>query len=414
VVASLTRLSALFARANTSVAPAPSACPTPVARPPGRRFIPVLPTLAPSLLRPRLRAGPAPFPLGPAPEVRRFYFARNGVWLAARLLELSGSEVLVPAYHHGVEVEALVAAGAVPRFVRVDGAMRLDVGHLEASIGPRTRALYVIHYLGFPQPMDDILDVARRHGLPVVEDCALALLSRDGEAVLGARGDMAVFCLYKTLPVPNGGLLVLNGRYEAPAPARGAPLASTLSHAVGGLLAHAALRLGPAGEVVREVMRELLRRAMRPVRRATGLQTLSTGTDHFDPESADVGMSRVSRLVLENLDHDRIVGARRRNFALLLARLRDLAPPVQAELPPGTCPLFYPLVCEDKLAVAARLAAHGVETVNFWSVGHPACDRAAFPEVDALRRRVLELPIHQDLTDEDMAHVAAAVEEAMS
>lgn len=410
MVASLTRLSSLFARADTSVAPVASVRAPPAARPAGRRFVPVLPTLAPSLLLPRLRGGPAPFPLGPTSGVRRFYFARNGVWLAARLLDLSGSEVLVPAYHHGVEVEALVAAGAIPRFVRVDRAMRLDVEHLEASIGPRTRALYVIHYLGFPQPMDDILAVARGRGLPVIEDCALALLSRDCDAPLGARGDLAVFCLYKTLPVPNGGLLVLDGRFEAPASARGAPLGSTLSHAASGLLAHAALRLGPGGEALREV----LRCGMRAVRRATGLRTLSTGTDHFDSECADVGMSRVSRLVLENLDYDRIVEARRRNFALLLARLREFAPPVQAALPRGTCPLFYPLVCEDKLAVAARLAARGVETVDFWSRGHPSCDRAAFPEVDGLRRRVLELPIHQDLTAEDMAHVAVAVEEALS
>ena len=57
--------------------------------------------------------------------------------------------MLVPAYHHGVEVGALAAAGAVPRFVRVDGRMRLDLDDAERRIGPRTRALYVIHYAGF-------------------------------------------------------------------------------------------------------------------------------------------------------------------------------------------------------------------------------------------------------------------------
>ncbi len=388
----------------------PSAPTSPDARPAERRFVPVLPTLAPWLLRPPLRAGPAPFPLGRDSNVRRFYFARNGVWLAARLLGLPGHEVLVPAYHHGVEVEALVAAGAVPRFVRVDGAMRLDLEDLETAIGPRTRGLYVIHYLGFPQPMDDILAVARRRGLPVLEDCALALLSSDGDAALGARGDLAVFCLYKTLPVPNGGLLVLNRRFEAPASARGAPLGSTLWHAAASLFAHAALHLGRGGEALREVVRT----GARAVHRATGLREISIGTDHFDPECATVGMSGVSRLVLANLDYDRIVEARRRNFTTLLTRLGELAPPVWAALPRGTCPLFYPLVCEDKRAVATRLAACGVETVDFWSVGHPECDRAAFPEVDALRRSVLELPIHQDLGDEDMAFVAAAVEEAMS
>ncbi|HEX8909449.1 MAG TPA: DegT/DnrJ/EryC1/StrS family aminotransferase [Anaeromyxobacteraceae bacterium] len=377
-------------------------------RPQGGRVLTALPTLSPRLLAPRLRAAPAPFPLGGV-EARRYYFARNAVWQAARMLGLAGHEVLVPAYHHGVEVEALEAAGAAPRFVRVDAEMRLDLAHLEGSIGPRTRALYVIHYLGFPQPLDEVMALARRRGLPVIEDCALALLSRDGAVPLGSRGDAGVFCLYKSLPVPNGGVLALNRELDAPAPARAAPLASTLSHATGSFLAHLALRHGPAGASVREG----LRRAQRAVRSATGLRPLATGTMHFDPAAADVGMSWLSRLILENLDYEAIVEARRRNWSLLFARLRELAPPVQHELPPGVCPLFYPLLVDDKPRTAAQLAARGIETIEFWNVGHPACDLGGFPEVAALRRRVLELPLHQDLGPDDMAYLASAVEEVL-
>jgi len=380
-----------------------------LARPPARRFVPALPTLAPALLAPRLRASPAPFPLG-CPGARGFYLARNAVWAAARLLGLAGGEVLVPAYHHGVEVEALEAAGAAPRFVRVDGGMRLDVEDLARKVGPRTRAIYVIHYLGFPQPMADVLAVARSRGLPVVEDCALALLSRDGEVPLGARGDVGIFCLYKSVPVPNGGLLVPNRELDAPAAARGAPLGSTLQHAGGLLLAHAALRLGAGGEALREVVR----RTGRAVRSAAGLRPVSTGTMHFDPSAADLGMSALSRIVLENVDFDAVVSARRRNWLLMLARLRDVAPPVQGQLPAGACPLFYALACEDKASVAARLAARGIETIPFWNEGHPGCRAAEFPEVEALRRRILELPIHQDLGPDEVAYVAAAVEEVLS
>jgi hypothetical protein len=78
------------------------------------------------------------------------------------------------------------------------------------------------------------------------------------------------------------------------------------------------------------------------------------------------------------------------------------------------CPLFYPLLCEDKRSVAAALLARGIETVDFWREGHPACPRQAFPEVEALRRGVLELPVHQDLTPEDVGHLASAVEEVQS
>jgi dTDP-4-amino-4,6-dideoxygalactose transaminase len=382
----------------------------PTAREPARRWIPPLPTLWPGMLSPLAADRPPPFPFG-AERMTRFYLGRNAVYHGARLLGLAGREVLVPAYHHGVEVGALAAAGAVPRFVRVDGRMRLDLEDLEAGVGRRTGAIYVIHYAGFAQPMDEVNAIASRHGLPVIEDVALSLLAAEGTRPLGSTGTLAVFCFYKTLPVPNGGALVVNdpaveGDVATP---HGAPLVSTLSHATGSLLANAAFRLGEVGEAIRTVAR----RTYAFVRGTSGLRPISTGTPVFDPGAVDLGMSALSAKIARRLDADAIVAARRRNYFLLLGRLRDRVPPVFPELPAGACPLFYPLLCDDKRAVAARLAARGVETVDFWRHGHPLCPEERFPEVQALRRRVLEIPVHQDLTADDMAYVARAVREAL-
>jgi len=376
-----------------------------------RRWLPALPTLWPGMLSPLAPPRPAPFPFG-APRVTHYYLARNAVWHGARLLGLAGREVLVPAYHHGVEVGALADAGAAPVFVRVDGRMRLDLEDLEARIGPRTRAVYVIHYAGFAQPMDEINAIARRRGLLVVEDCALSLLASEGTRPVGSTGHVGIFCFYKALPVPNGGALVVNdpavpGAVPRPAPA---PIASTLSHATGSLLANAALRFGPAGEALRAGVRKGYALA----RGASGLAPISTGTMTFDPATKDLGMSGLSEVIARRCDADGIVAARRRNYFLLLGRLRDLVPPIFSEVPSGASPLFYPLLCDDKAAVQARLAARGIETVDFWRDGHPLCPSGAFPEVEQLRRRVLELPVHQDLDPEDMAHVARCAREALA
>ncbi len=382
----------------------------PAAREARRRFIPALPTLWPGMLSPLAPDLPAAFPLG-ASRTTLYYFARNAVYHGARLLGLSGREVLVPAYHHGVEVGALAAAGVVPRFVRVDGRMRLDLADAERKIGRRTRALYVIHYAGFAQPMDEVNALARRHGLLVVEDCALSFLAGEGSRPLGSTGHLGIFCFYKTLPVPNGGALVVNDpavRGAPSVPAR-APIASTLSHAAGSLLANLAFRLGDAGEAIRAAVR----RGYALARGVSGLQPVSTGTMSFDPAWKDLGMSPLSTRVARRLDPAAIVSARRRNYFLLLGRLRDRVPPVFGEVPAGACPLFYPLLCEDKAAVAARLLARGVETVDFWREGHPLCPADEFPEVTSLRRRVLELPVHQDLAPGDMASVARAVKEVL-
>jgi dTDP-4-amino-4,6-dideoxygalactose transaminase len=275
-------------------------------------------------------------------------------------------------------------------------------------------ALYVIHYAGFPQDMAAARQLANELGVPVIEDCALALLSRDGEKPLGSFGDVSVFCLYKTIPVPNGGLLLARGDFvrklDTLPPAPPPPIPSTASHLIGSLLSNLELRTGEVGRRARQAMRD----AGRWFVARTNVERVSTGTQHFNIKDVHLGMSAASHLVLRNQDFAGIVERRRRNYFLLYAMLRDVAPPVTGELKPGVCPLFYPMPTDDKAAAMARLLARGVETVDFWRVRHPAVPGGAFPEVDRLRERVLELPVHQDLSPADAEHVASCVRELLA
>src|SRR3954470_17929135 len=178
--------------------------------PPPQRTVPNMQTAWPHMLFPRLAATvPLVFPFD-QPALRYRYFARNAVWDAVKLLGLKGRKVLLPAYHHGVELETLLAAGVEPVFFRVDAQMRADFDDARArSAG--VAALYVIHYAGFPQDMGAARQLATELGGRRLEDGALALLSSRGEKPLGSFGDVSVFCLYKTLPVPNGGGLPSRG-----------------------------------------------------------------------------------------------------------------------------------------------------------------------------------------------------------
>ena len=388
---------------------APIDPPAPAPNPEGpRAYVPALPTLWPRMLWQRRRTEPV-FPFD-APTVRYFYFARNAVWLAVKALGLEGYEVLVPAYHHGVEVEALIDAGAQVRFFRVDSRMRPDLEDLERKVGPRTRGVYLIHYLGFPGPAAEVRAIADRHHLAFIEDCALSLLSASGQRPLGQLGDASVFCFYKTLPVPHGGALVMGGGQPMGLPEPLVPpRVSTARHLASALLMNAELRAGAAGRGLRRTLRALGRRAAH----ATGALNVATGTAHFERAHSGLGISPLALRLAQAQDAAAIVAARRRNYFLLLGRLRERAAPVFGSVPAGVAPLFYPLRLRDPEAVAERLAARGVETVAFWRTGHPACDLAGYPEVSALRRGVLEIPIHQDLTPAAAARVADAVALAM-
>jgi dTDP-4-amino-4,6-dideoxygalactose transaminase len=121
------------------------------------------------------RAGAAlPFPLG-EPGVVLLSRARHGLYLGVRALGLGpGDEVLVPAYHHGSEVEALVRAGLAVRFYEARESLAPDPGELDGMLGPRTRALHLIHYLGFPQDARCWRHWCDERGLLLIEDAAQA------------------------------------------------------------------------------------------------------------------------------------------------------------------------------------------------------------------------------------------------
>src|SRR5581483_7340490 len=90
------------------------------------RTVPCMQTTWPHMLFPRIAATvPLVFPFE-QPGLRYRYFARNSVWDAVQMLGLEGRKVLIPAYHHGVELETLLAAGVIPVFFRVDAQMRAD------------------------------------------------------------------------------------------------------------------------------------------------------------------------------------------------------------------------------------------------------------------------------------------------
>ncbi len=130
----------------------------------------------------------------------------NGV---ERLGLVAGDEVLMPAYHHGSEVEAVSRRGVQCRFYEGDERLEPTEPELNALLGARTRALYLIHYQGFPQDAARWRRWCDERGLMLIEDVAQAwLATRDGTPV-GSHGDLAFFCLYKSVGLPEGAALVM-------------------------------------------------------------------------------------------------------------------------------------------------------------------------------------------------------------
>ena len=82
--------------------------------------------------------------------------------------------------------------------------------------------------------------------------------------------------------------------------------------------------------------------------------------------------------------------------------------PAFRELPEGTCPLYFPVMAEDRGAAIAELLDHGVRALEIWPVPHPLLDRKRYAELEPARHGLLALPVHQAMRDHHVALVAAA------
>lgn len=123
-----------------------------------------------------------------------------------------GDEVIVPAQTHVATAHAVELTGARPVFVDAEPkAGNIDIQQIEAAITPRTRAIAVVHYLGVPVDMPSVVDIASRHNLFILEDCALSPGAKVDGVHTGLHGDAGVFSFYpvKHITTAEGGMIVL-------------------------------------------------------------------------------------------------------------------------------------------------------------------------------------------------------------
>jgi len=350
----------------------------------------------------RWRSGSPPFPLS-HDRVRLYYLGRNAVYHGARALGLkAGDEVLFPAYHSGTESAPLMYLGCDLRFYGVERDLRIDLDEIEAKIGPRTKAIYAIHFFGFQAPIEALRALADRHGLFLIEDVALSFLSEIDGRPLGTWGDVSIFCLYKSLPTAAGGVLAINkpGVPLPPEPRRGgfySELNLTLKHVV----RHWELHGGPLGRLARRAVEK----CSKPV--TTGARLQSPDSLDFEPELLDRGMGLLTRGLLRWFDYRLIAQRRRQNYIWLANRLHDSGVAMLREhLPDGAVPLFFPILVDEKFLSVEVLHRVKIEAIPVWGIHHAYLSRGEFPGAEFLVEHAIEIPIFQDLTERHLERIA--------
>jgi dTDP-4-amino-4,6-dideoxygalactose transaminase len=297
--------------------------------------------------------------------------------LALRALEIGpGDEVIVPANSFIATAEAVTLVGAAPRFVDVDPETGLlTAEHVLAAIGPLTRCIIPVHLFGRMADMDPIMEVARRAGIPVVEDACQA----HGAVLNGRRaGSIGVCGCFSFYPAKNlgawgdGGGLVTND----------------------------------AG--IADRVRLLRSHGERP------------RYNHRVPGTTarlDALQAAVLRVKLPRLDD---WNASRRRAADLLTGLLDgggVRPPVPAM--PGGDHVYhqYVVMTPSRDALREHLADRGVASAIHYPVpihrspAYVTTPARALPVAEELARVACSLPMHPRISDAELERVATAVHE---
>jgi dTDP-4-amino-4,6-dideoxygalactose transaminase len=362
--------------------------------------------------------------------------ARVALLAILRALDLPpGSEVLMTPVTIPDVVNAVLVAGLRPVFVDLgERTCNVDPAALAARITPATRAILVTHLSGLASPMAEIMEVAAARGLVVLEDCSQAMGTRYRGQMLGTFGKAGFYSLSTLKPVASfhGGLAITDDPALAATlreAARAMPLPSRswlfkmfardailhaashpLPFSLAGYYGMAALeRFAPA--IVDELQRgnlvyDAARRAAR-VKRKTELAA-SFFAAYTDAQAA------LAEGCLDALDagNDR----RAELVARLHRRLEEASVPGLVRLDPLGSPTFwrYPLWTSDPEALRASLRRRGIDAARTnlcCASREPAFAEhaAATPNAEAFVDRMVFLPLHPNLDERDMDHLATAV-----
>jgi len=310
--------------------------------------------------------------------------------MTALLLNLGpDDEVIVPSFTFVSTANAFVLRGARPVFadVRPD-TLNLDARKLESLITDRTRAVVVVHYAGVGCDMDQIITIAERHGVPVVEDNAHGLFGKYRGRFLGSLGSLGVLSFHETknFNCGEGGALLIND------PA---------------LVARA--------EIIRDKGTDRSRFYRGEVDKYTWV----------DLGSSYLPSDVLAAILYTQLEaRDQILGARRRVWHHYHDQLNDWArgcgvqgPTIAAHCEQSYHSYFLIMpTAADRNGLIAHLRQVGIQAVFHYQPLHLSAMGVKFggktgdcPVTEDVSDRLVRLPFYNDLTEADQARVVSSV-----
>jgi dTDP-4-amino-4,6-dideoxygalactose transaminase len=293
------------------------------------------------------------------------------LFLALKALRIgSGDEVILPALSFVGTANAVAAVGATPIFVDVRTDLLMDPDGIEAAITSKTKAIMPVHFTGNVCDMDSVLSIAKRHALPVVEDAAPAFGATFRGKKAGTFGILGCFSMNP--------MKVLGGIGEA-----------------GAVLASSAELFGKLQEL-----------------RYHGIRNKDICVEVSLNERLDAVQAAVLAIRLRH--HDRRLAKRRRIAERYGARLGNVVTIPEVSAFVESAWYHYTILCDRRDDLMRALEVERIESRVYHArlmPAHPvfAVDPARFAVGSRIVDRILCLPMHEKLRDDEVDRVIEAV-----
>lgn len=304
-----------------------------------------------------------------------------------------GDEVICPSLTFAASANCIRYAGATPVFCDIVGAdhINIDPNEIEKKITDKTKAILVVHMAGFPCKMDDIMAIAKKHNLKVIEDACHGPLSEYKGKKLGTIGDCAAFSFFsnKNISTGEGGMFISNNKEMA-------DKARLLrSH---GMTTMSYQRAGG---------------------HATAYDIVELGYNfRLDDIHAAIAIEQLKKLP-GDLEQRIVV---RKRYVELLSKVENVIIPFADNIE-FTSNYIMPIVItkgtvEDRDAIRNKIHEAGVQT----SVHYPAIHRfsiykeygAVLPQTEYVTDHEITLPMYAALTMEDVEYIVKVVDTAVN
>jgi perosamine synthetase len=317
------------------------------------------------------------------PGIIGTFMGRDALSLAASYLDLTANDtVLLPAY---LCQEVLRPFEGKTRVEFYDVAPDLTVDPHEVREKLRTtkaRMMIVINYFGVLQPyLREIKEICAESATLLLEDCAHSLLTQGS----GETGDLSIYSFRKILPVPDGGGLKINIEGK-PASPKFYP--KVYSNSLSFLI---------MAKKFSKIRSEMFSRA--------GLASRTkNGSSNVAPSKTDdrvLPLSYFTRSRMAKMSFPEIFQKRRNDYQFwqeVAARSTSVVP-VFASLPPGVCPLGFPVKVKDRDALKSRARKEGIYLSIYWRL--PSAVGGEFRNSHKLATEVLTLPVYPELGRKD-------------